>query len=39
MTVHDDEAEMARAMETACCCKIVADTAQVLDADWGKISF
>ena len=37
MTGHDDVAKMARAMEAARRCEIVADTTQVLDADWGKI--
>jgi len=37
MEGHDDVAEMAHAMEAACCCEIVADTTQVLHVDWGKI--
>ena len=35
-TGQDDVEVMARAMEAACRCEIVADTTQVLDADWGK---
>jgi len=37
MAGHDDVAEMARGMEAARRCEIVADTTQALDADWGKI--
>jgi len=36
MTRQDDVEEMARAMEAARCCEIVADDTQALDADWGK---
>jgi len=35
-TGQDDVEEMARAMEAACRCEIVADTTQALDADLGK---
>ena len=35
-TGQDDVEEMARAMEAARRCEIVADTTQALDADWGK---
>ena len=37
MTGHDNVAEIARAMEAARRCEIIADTTQGLDADWGKI--
>jgi hypothetical protein len=37
MAGHDDVAEMARAMEAARRCEIVADTTQALNADWDKI--
>jgi len=36
MTGQDNVEVMARAMEAARCCEIVADTTQALDADWGK---
>jgi len=36
MTRQDDIEEMARAMEAACHCEIVADDTQALDANWGK---
>ena len=36
MTGQDDVEEMARAMEAARRCEIVADTNQALNADWGK---
>jgi len=36
-TGQDNVEEMARAMEAACCCEIVVDTTQALDADWGKL--
>jgi len=34
---RDDAAGMARAMEAARRCEIVADTTQAINADWGKI--
>jgi len=34
---HENVAEMARAMEAARRCELVADTTQALNADWGKI--
>jgi len=37
MVGHDDITEMARAIESARRCEIVADTTQALNADWGKI--
>ena len=37
MTRQDDVEEMARAMEAARHCEIVADDTQVLDTDWGKL--
>ena len=36
MTRQDDVEEMARAMEAARCCEIVADAIPALDADWDK---
>ena len=36
MTHQDDVEVMARAMEAARRCEIVADGTQALDADWGK---
>jgi len=36
MTRQDDVEEMARAMEAARCCEIVADANPALDADWDK---
>jgi len=35
MTGQDDIEMMARTMEAACRCEIVADTTQTLDTDWG----
>jgi len=34
---HVDAAEMARGMDAACQCEILADTSPALNADWGKL--